>query len=247
MGFSPFQTGISAYIKKFVYVTIYVCVVTSSCLEILTNFNKATLVRGFEVICIYYQVKKYCLLQFKNIRFQLGWKFFVLFKHNNTLKRLVEESKVFWELDVFGDHHENTNSKIHKLLGKSFQTYRWLLYFSCLQYIGAAILTNKSMLLSYGETQGLNLQFRILYFMLHSAYMYMVLCFMLGFDGLFFYIIAHILSELKMVKAAFGNSPIPTQWNSEKRFRMATKHHRFVLKHEVAFGIRYQLFMCDSF
>ncbi|XP_063915601.1 uncharacterized protein LOC135131686 [Zophobas morio] len=52
----------------------------------------------------------------------------------------------------------------------------------------------------------------------------------LGFDGLFFYMVGHILSEMKLIKVAFENSNIQPQWNHEKRFRRATEHHIFVLQ-----------------
>ncbi|KAJ3645467.1 hypothetical protein Zmor_023118 [Zophobas morio] len=215
LGFSPYQTENSSCIKRIFCVVIFLCVVISSCLELSTNFNKATIIRGCELLSPYYQV---------------ACRFFVLIKHKNKLKVLLEESAHFWELDEFGDPHDNTNTKIHKLLEKSFQMYRRLLYFSAVQYILGAIFNEQPMTLSYGETQGLNFKFRILYFVFHLVYLFVILTVVCGYDGVFFYIIAHILSELKMVKAAFGNSPIRTQWNSEERFRKATEHHRFLLK-----------------
>ena len=233
LGLSPYQTENSSCIKRIFCVVIFLCVVISSCLELSTNFNKATIIRGCELLSPYYQVTKHCLLYLlSNFRLQVACRFFVLIKHKNKLKVLLEESAHFWELDEFGDPHDNTNTKIHKLLEKSFQMYRRLLYFSAVQYILGAIFNEQPMTLSYGETHGLNFKFRIFYFVFHLVYLFVILSVVCGYDGVFFYIIAHILSELKMVKAAFGNSPIRTQWNSEERFRKATEHHRFLLKYE---------------
>ena len=140
---------------------------------------------------------------------------------------------------MFGELYQRPNSKYHRILETCFRFYRRLVFVVLAQYATSAIVSHKPMILSYGETQGLELRLWIFYFSTHTLYIIVMYYLVLGFDGLFFYMVGHSLTEMKMIKVAFGNSNIQAQWNNKKRFRRATEHHIFVLQHvKLTFRIR---------
>ena len=164
------------------------------------------------------------------VYFQMWCKFLVLLKHSKKIKVLIKESEKFWPLHMFGELYQRPNSKYHRILETCFRFYRRLVFVVLAQYATSAIVSHKPMILSYGETQGLELRLWLFYFSAHTLYITVMFYIVLGFDGLFFYMVGHILSEMKLIKVAFENSNIQPQWNHEKRFRRATEHHIFVLQ-----------------
>lgn len=64
-----------------------------------------------------------------------------------------------------------------------------------------------------------------LVFGLHTVYMFVACCVVGGFDCLFFYLLGHAVSELKMLTFAFSDKEIGKKWSCEERFKYSVKHH----------------------
>lgn len=91
------------------------------------------------------------------------------------------------------------------------------------------------MVLSYGETEGLSSKMLVCYLIFHTIYLFVLFNVVSGFDGIFFYLVAHVLNELKMVKVAFSNSKIKPSWGYKKRLKLSVQHHKFILEYAEVF------------
>lgn len=119
----------------------------------------------------------------------------------------------------------------HKYAQRFFYLYQILLTFSASQYVLLTIGSNKPMILTYGETEGFSSKTLNCLLVWHTLYIFIIYNIINGFDGLFFYLIAHVLTELKMVKVAFSGLKIKPRWSYKERFRKSTQHHKFILEY----------------
>nr|CAM84004.1 olfactory receptor 6 [Tribolium castaneum] len=218
IGMHPFKADKFSKFRLAFSIAVYFAVIFSGVLELIVNSQ------GLET---YARASDTLIPQC-----QLVCKIFVLAKYKKQIARLLNGSQRFWDLGQFGARYGNSFGKTHKYLKSFFLLYKVMLTFTCLQFLAVKIIFKipKPIAISFGETKGLEPLYDHLYLVLHAMITLVTINLVNGFDGLFFYFIGHVLTELKMVKVAFGDSPIETNWSEEKRFKFAVRHHRFVLE-----------------
>ncbi|EFA09299.1 odorant receptor 110 [Tribolium castaneum] len=227
IGMHPFKADKFSKFRLAFSIAVYFAVIFSGVLELIVNSQ------GLET---YARASDTLIPQC-----QLVCKIFVLAKYKKQIARLLNGSQRFWDLGQFGARYGNSFGKTHKYLKSFFLLYKVMLTFTCLQFLAVKIIFKipKPIAISFGETKGLEPLYDHLYLVLHAMITLVTINLVNGFDGLFFYFIGHVLTELKMVKVAFGDSPIETNWSEEKRFKFAVRHHRFVLDFIEQFNIVY--------
>jgi hypothetical protein len=171
------------------------------------------------IVC---EVAKFCS---NRVTSQITHKIAVLIIYKKEIVQLVEDASSFWELNRF-DGKFTKPVQIHSLSRKFFLVYKIMMLIMSLQYVLSKLFynTDKPLAICYGESTGLTPLQDKLYYVLHSASTFEILFLILGFDGLFFYFVAHALAELKMVKVSFYHDRIDN-------FFVTIEHHVFVLKY----------------
>ena len=144
------------------------------------------------------------------------------------MARLIESSSKFWNLDSFDGRFKRQCGHIHTLLGRFFRVYKSMMLLMTLQYVLRKIIFKSDLPLAstYGETQGFSPTVDLILFVFHCVATFMVLHVIIGFDGLFFYFIGHILSEVQMLQSAFKIVQF-----KDNDFVISIKHHQFVLSY----------------
>ncbi|XP_044252956.1 uncharacterized protein LOC123003946 [Tribolium madens] len=215
MGFNPFKNDRFSKIRKFITITVFALGNIFSFLELFLHYdNPHVIVRSSEIVFPFFQ---------NNV------KIAILLVYRKQLAQLVQKSTEFWAMDKFGENYQHNISIRHEYVRNFYLGYRLMLVFSCSQYFLLTIGSDKPMILSYGETEGLSSRALLCYLIFHSVFLMLNFNLISGFDGLFFFLIAHVLSELQMVKIAFSSLKIETLGNDKKRFKSSIQHHRFVL------------------
>lgn len=233
IGMHPFKTDKFSKIRQTISILIYVGVNFFGVLELIFNSQGLeTYARASSTMVPQYQVKKFEKLKIYNVAFQLICKIFVLIYHRESIAQLLKDSERFWPLDKLGKQHQPNFAKTHNYLKKFFLLYKVMITFTCLQFVAVKIIFKnpKPICISFGESQGLEPKYDNMYLMLHFSITLVSINLVNGFDGLFFYFIGHILTELKMVKTDFGDYPVENNWTDQERFKFAIIHHSFVLE-----------------
>lgn len=137
---------------------------------------------------------------------------------------LITGLKKFWRLDKFGE--QTKLERTHILLNKFFFLYKLIMILMALQFVLRKFVShsNKPLAIAYGESKGLSPSVDHFYFILHSTSTFIIFYAVTGFDGLFFFFIGHVLTELKMVKMSYQMSQ-----NHREKFLETIQHHAFVL------------------
>ncbi|KAJ3645468.1 hypothetical protein Zmor_023119 [Zophobas morio] len=218
IGMHPFKNDRVSKLRRAFSLTVYAITIFSGVMEL--GFNS----EGLET---YARASESMVPQT-----QLVVKMVVLIVHRRQIGQLLKDSGRFWALDVFGSQYKDSFSRVHHFLKRFFLLYKTMIIFTCLQFLAVKIVfkIKKPVCISYGESEGLEAPYEQMYLILHISITLVSINVINGFDGLFFYFIGHILSELQMVKVAFGNYNIGTPWNERTRFRMTAKHHSRVLE-----------------
>ncbi|RZC32131.1 7tm 6 domain containing protein [Asbolus verrucosus] len=203
--------------RRVILVLILFLVFVLAYSELLTNFNNFdTIVHASEVIFPQYQII---------------WKTVILIIYKKGLAQRIEETTHFWPLNQFGKNVAKSAISVHTLLRKIFMGYAILIYSSASLFIFPAIGSDRPIILTYGENRGFSAETKIFYFIFHTIATFITLTLVTGFDGLFFYFVGHILSELKMLKIAFSDLKIETAWSCSRRLSLSIQHHIYILKY----------------
>jgi hypothetical protein len=237
IGMHPFKTDTFSKTREIISISIFFLVIFSGLLELIFNSQGLeTFARASDTMVPQCQVRSGQVrsgqMLIKITVLQLIGKIAVVVVYKKEIARLLQDSEKFWPLDRFGDQHGETFGRTHTLLRRFFRVYKVMITFTCLEFIAVKVIfkIKKPVAICYGESKGLEAPYEQLYFLLHMGITWVSINIINGFDGLFFYFIGHVLSELHMVKTAFGNYDIGTNWSDTERFKITAKHHSFVLE-----------------
>nr|XP_015838469.1 PREDICTED: uncharacterized protein LOC107398561 [Tribolium castaneum] len=215
IGLDPLKNDRFSKIRTVITVAVFALCNVFSFSELFLHYNNPhVIVRSSEVVFPF---------------FQNDWKIAIMLVYKKNLAQLIQNTSRFWQIDAFGKNYQYSMGIKHKYVRIFYLVYRLMLMFSCSQYILLTIGSDRPMILSFGETGGLGSGALLFYLIFHIVYLLIIFNVINGFDGLFFFLVAHVLSELQMVKVAFSSSKVITFWNHKRRFKSAIQHHRFVL------------------
>ncbi|XP_063915653.1 uncharacterized protein LOC135131734 isoform X1 [Zophobas morio] len=144
------------------------------------------------------------------------------------MAQLKESSSKFWNLDNFDGRFKTECGHIYTLLGRFFRVHKSMMVLMTLQYVLRKIIfkSDLPLTITYGESQGFSPKVDFILFVFHCVATFTVLHVIVGFDGLFFYFIGHILSEVKMLQSAFKIVQF-----KDNDLVISIKHHQFVLSY----------------
>ncbi|XP_044253023.1 odorant receptor 22c-like isoform X2 [Tribolium madens] len=211
VGVNPLNYSNFSLFRRVVSLGLFLVVIILGLLELLLHFDGLeTCSRASEAMIVQYQ---------------LIIKIAILLKHKKDLVVLIDQTKKFWPLDKFGQQAKL--ERPHRLLKTFFFVYKTIMFLMTVQYILRKFVSksNKPLAISYGEKQGLSPEVDHLYFVLHSTTTFVILYAVTGFDGLFFYLIGHVLTELKLVEISYRLSH-----NRKDKFLETIQHHASVLR-----------------
>nr|CAM84009.1 olfactory receptor 11 [Tribolium castaneum] len=211
VGLNPENCSNFSLFRRVISLGFFLVVITLGLLELLLHFEGLeTCSRASEAMIVQYQ---------------LFIKIAVLLKHRKNLVVLMQKTRKFWPLDKFGQ--DAKIERPHKLLKAFFFAYKLIMILMALQYILRKFVSKngKPLAIAFGESKGLSPKVDHLYFVLHSTSTFVVLHAVTGFDRLFFFLIGHVLTELKLVKKSYRLTQ-----NRREKFLETVQHHAFALE-----------------
>lgn len=165
---------------------------------------------------------------------QLGWKIAIFLIYRKEMAEILEDSNNFWPLNEFGDAYTSKFYSQHKFLSRFFRVYVVNLSILCTQFVLIPFISStedqQTVMMYYKEKEASFFYAQFVY-VVHTIYMFFGCVLVAGFDCLFFYLIGHIVSELKMIAVAFSGDDISKEWTYEERFKIAVQHHIFILRY----------------
>lgn len=197
--------------SKFRQIFSFLCIVSvslSSHVEFFLNFE------GLET---YERASESIVPQYQTI-FKMLW--FVVYK--NEIIRMINKFRFFWKLEQFGDSELNTQYFFQIF----FYIYVPMLAITCTLFtvVNFVFKTGKPISLCYGESKGLDSPEFEINVSVQAVVMVIIFLGVAGYDMIFFYFIANICMQFKMVKIVFGRRKIKTVTE-------AVKHHVFLLNY----------------
>lgn len=212
VGLRPEKESIFSNFRKYVAGGVYAMIVVSSYAEMFTNLDNQDVV----VSCIesaFAGVQNAC-------------KMLVLICYKKEIGQLIQDTNRFFLLDHFGQQHGDKMREQHKVFKLFYNVLLAFMNFAIVIYTYASFVNQEPAILSYGQTKGLSPFFQKFYAALDVTHMTSVICIICGFDGIFFYLIAHVVSELKMIRVAFNDG----RNHCYEKLKLIIQHHSFVLR-----------------
>lgn len=212
VGLHPEKNSIFSFFRKCITGISYAMIVASSYAEMFTNLDNQDVV----VSCIesgFAGVQNAC-------------KMLVLVWYKKEIGQLIQNTHRFFPLDHFGRHQQAKMRAQHRIFKLVYSISLAFMNFAIVIYTYASFVNQEPAILSYGQTKGLSPFFQKFYAGLDVVHMTSVICIICGFDGIFFYLIAHVVSELKMIRAGFNDG----KNHYQEKLKIMVQHHSYVLR-----------------
>lgn len=210
-GLSPKSRSKLANYRKTFFLSVVAFLQISSFTELVTNFNNEVL--GSFIETFFVTVQNLC-------------KMIILIVYKEKVRDLLENVDQFWDFDQFGKIAGDQMRKDHKGFRLFYKFFITNMNLATLLYSYMVLASGQPVVLCFGRTRGLTITERRSYVTLNIINFIALTTAICGFDGMFFYLIAHITSELKLIRNGFdnGNNHFLAQ------LKPIIQHHVFVLR-----------------
>lgn len=213
IGLHPQSKTLFSIAREYVTILLYIIVQVSSFAELFTNLNNQDV------------VVKFIQAVFAGV--QNAFKMAVVMWYRDDIGQLITNTKHFFPLDHFGQTQGDKLRHQHKLFKLFYHSTVALMSSVILMYACTSIFKQEPAILSYGQTSGLTPLYQKLYTLLDLTHMTSVTSVICGFDGVFFYLIAHVVTEFKLIKTGFDDG----RNHYRDKLNNIIKHHVFILEY----------------
>lgn len=214
IGLHPHSKTVFSVFREYITILLYVIVQVSSFAELFTNFNNQDV------------VVKFIQAVFAGV--QNAFKMAIAMWYRDEIGQLIKDTQHFYPLDHFGEAQGQKLREHHKLFRLFYHCTVIMMSSVILMYACASIFNQEPAILSYGQTNGLSPLSQKLYTLLDLTHMTSVTSVICGFDGVFFYLIAHVVTEFKLIKIGFDDG----RNHYRKKLNAIIKHHVFILEYK---------------